>query len=210
MMNPSTTISIGMATSRTIDSPASSRTASTVPITIVNGAAIIIVAVITMSSCTCWTSFVMRVISDGAPKWLISRAENSVTRRKDRAAYLTTEPHRHVGAATTSRRRRRPPAPTTPQHDRPDPPDRVAVADEYTVVDQAERSGAGSNQGGRRLRAWRTHDEDDGPSVAIEVGAQKADAGSWMGGDAVEEQLDDLLGRRGWIVEDRMTQGEHE
>ena len=31
-----------------------------------------------------------------------------------------------------------------------------------------------------------------------------------MRGDAVEEQLDHLVGRRGWIVEDRVTEGEHE
>ena len=46
------------------------------------GAAIIIVHVITTSICTCCTSLVLRVISDGAPKCATSRAENSPTRRK--------------------------------------------------------------------------------------------------------------------------------
>ena len=45
------------------------------PITIVSGAAIIIVAAMTTSIWTCWTSLVMRVISDGAPNRPTSRAE---------------------------------------------------------------------------------------------------------------------------------------
>lgn len=40
------------------------------------------VNVISASICTCWTSLVVRVISDGAPKWPISRAENDCTRSK--------------------------------------------------------------------------------------------------------------------------------
>ena len=31
---------------------------------------------------TCWTSLVVRVISDGVPKWLTSRSENCCTRLK--------------------------------------------------------------------------------------------------------------------------------
>ena len=34
------------------------------------------------SICTCWTSLVVRVISDGAPKRLTSRAEKARTRPK--------------------------------------------------------------------------------------------------------------------------------
>ena len=49
------------------------------PTTIVIGAAIAIVHAMTTSICTCCTSFVMRVISDGAPKVPTSRAEKSVT-----------------------------------------------------------------------------------------------------------------------------------
>lgn len=40
------------------------------------------VNVIRASICTCWTSLVVRVISDGAPKWPISRAEKDWTRSK--------------------------------------------------------------------------------------------------------------------------------
>lgn len=43
------------------------------------GAAMAIVAAITTSSWTCWTSLVIRVISDGAPKAPTSRAEKAVT-----------------------------------------------------------------------------------------------------------------------------------
>ena len=43
------------------------------------GAAISIVQVITTSICTCCTSLVLRVISDGAPKWETSRAEKVPT-----------------------------------------------------------------------------------------------------------------------------------
>ncbi len=52
------------------------------PPTIMIGAATNIVQVITTSICTCWTSLVMRVISDGAPNWPTSRAEKPVTRWK--------------------------------------------------------------------------------------------------------------------------------
>ena len=65
----------GMATSMITDSPTSSRIANTMPNTIVIGAAIIIVHASTTSICTCWTSFVIRVINDGAPNRPTSRAE---------------------------------------------------------------------------------------------------------------------------------------
>ena len=49
------------------------------PATAVKGAASNIVHVIRTSICTCCTSFVMRVINDGDPKELSSRAENELT-----------------------------------------------------------------------------------------------------------------------------------
>ncbi len=174
MMNPSTTISIGMATSRTIDSPASSRMASTVPITIVNGAAIIIVAVITMSSCTCWTSFVIRVISDGAPKWLISRAENSVTRRK-----IEPRTSRPNPIATLAPNHIAPAAKTTCTSETASmiPPTRQIVSRSPTSTPSSIKPSAQcwEQQGGRGLGGLEDDDEDDGPSVVIEVGAQQAD-----------------------------------
>ena len=68
-----------MAKTRTIDRPTSWRSAMNTPTTIVIGAAIAIVDAITTSIWTCCTSFVIRVISDGAPKVPTSRAEKSVT-----------------------------------------------------------------------------------------------------------------------------------
>lgn len=50
------------------------------PPTTVIGAATASVQVMTTSICTCWTSLVMRVMSDGAPNVPTSRAEKSVTR----------------------------------------------------------------------------------------------------------------------------------
>ncbi len=46
------------------------------------GAPIMSVQDMTTSICTCWTSFVVRVISDGAPNRAISWAENVPTRAK--------------------------------------------------------------------------------------------------------------------------------
>ena len=46
------------------------------------GAATNMVQPISTSICTCCTSFVVREISVGAPKWATSRAEKSPTREK--------------------------------------------------------------------------------------------------------------------------------
>ena len=74
-MRPSSSTAPGIANSRITERPTSSRIANTMPITIVSGAAIIIVADSTTSIWTCWTSLVMRVISDAAPNRPTSRAE---------------------------------------------------------------------------------------------------------------------------------------
>ena len=72
---PSRIAATGMTMTRMIDSPTSWRTARMTPTTRVIGAAMAIVAAITTSICTCCTSLVMRVISDGAPNVPTSRAE---------------------------------------------------------------------------------------------------------------------------------------
>ena len=64
----------------------------------VSGAAIIIVVASTTSIWTCWTSLVMRVISDGAPKWPTSRAEYVGHLVEQVAADVAAEAHRHLGA----------------------------------------------------------------------------------------------------------------
>ncbi len=57
----------------------------TIPPTAMIGAITSIVNVISTSICTCCTSLVLRVISDGAPKWPTSRAEKRPTWWKIRA-----------------------------------------------------------------------------------------------------------------------------
>ena len=63
-------------------SPASCRRAMITPPIASIGAEIIRVAETCTSICTCCTSFVLRVISDGAPNCPTSRCENATTRWK--------------------------------------------------------------------------------------------------------------------------------
>ena len=67
------------------DRPTSSRSAMMMPPTQKIGADTISVNVSSASICTCWTSLVERVISDGAPNRLTSRAEKEPTRWKTAA-----------------------------------------------------------------------------------------------------------------------------
>ena len=70
-----------MITSSSADSCTSVRSAMITPPTAVSGAAIIMVRPISTSICTCCTSLVVRVISDGAPNSLTSRRLNRSTER---------------------------------------------------------------------------------------------------------------------------------
>ena len=79
-MKPTTRNSTGTTTTSSQDRPRSSRIAITMPPTIMIGAAIIIVQVISTSIWTCWTSLVLRVIRLGAPNCWTSRCENEPTR----------------------------------------------------------------------------------------------------------------------------------
>ena len=74
-----TIASTGTATSSTADSPTSSRIAMMTPPTSRIGAMSIIVNVSSTTICTCCTSFVVRVISVGAPNVATSCAENVCT-----------------------------------------------------------------------------------------------------------------------------------
>jgi hypothetical protein len=65
----------GMLTARMRVRPASSRRAMMTPPTIAMGAAAAMVQAIRTNICTCCTSFVMRVMSEGAPKCPTSWAE---------------------------------------------------------------------------------------------------------------------------------------
>ena len=82
MISPIATTSAGMETTISQDRPTSWRSAMMIPPTHMIGAAIIIVQVITTSIWTCWTSLVLRVISEGAPNCDTSRAEKVPTRWK--------------------------------------------------------------------------------------------------------------------------------
>ena len=79
---PTITSRTGMLTSSSPESPTSWRRASTMPPTMVIGAAASRVADMSTSICTCWTSLVMRVMSDAAPKVSTSWSAKSVTRWK--------------------------------------------------------------------------------------------------------------------------------
>ena len=74
--------SSGTATATSQDRPTSSRRAMMTPPIMVIGAAMNMVRDSSTSICTCCTSLVLRVISDGAPKWLSSREEKASTRSK--------------------------------------------------------------------------------------------------------------------------------
>ena len=62
------------------------------------GAATSIVQVITTSICTCCTSLVLRVISDGAPKCWTSRGGELADPVEERRADVTAEAHRGLRA----------------------------------------------------------------------------------------------------------------
>ncbi len=64
------------------------------PPTLMIGAATSIVQVISTSICTCCTSLVVRVISDGAPNWATSRAEKLADPVEHRGAHVAAEADR--------------------------------------------------------------------------------------------------------------------
>ena len=73
------------------DNSTSARSAMTTPTTIMIGAPTIIARVRKTSICTCWTSLVVRVMSEGAPNWLSSRAEK--LRARSKTASRTSRPN---------------------------------------------------------------------------------------------------------------------
>ncbi len=81
-MSPTRRASTGTTSTISHESPTSSRIAITTAPTIMIGADTNMVKPISTSICTCWTSLVSRVMSEGAPKCCTSRAENVPTRRK--------------------------------------------------------------------------------------------------------------------------------
>ena len=94
----------GRITSSRPDSGTSVRSAMKIPPTIRIGAETMIVSAMNTTVWTCWTSFVLRVISDAGPKWLTSTCENVSTLREDRAADVAPEAHRDPRAEVDARR----------------------------------------------------------------------------------------------------------
>ncbi len=82
MMSPTASSSTGTATTRIHDSVGSSLTAKMTPPIARMGVDTRIVQVMSTNICTCCTSFVVRVMSDGAPNLATSRSEKSPTRVK--------------------------------------------------------------------------------------------------------------------------------
>lgn len=79
MIRLTATASTGTTPSSSDDSGTSWPSAMMMPPTHMIGAETIIVNVISTSICTCWTSLVVRVISEGAPNCPTSRAEKLCT-----------------------------------------------------------------------------------------------------------------------------------
>ncbi|MNW56401.1 hypothetical protein D3C74_341130 [compost metagenome] len=82
MISPTTTPSTGTTTRSSAESSTSSWSAMMTPPTSMMGAMTMMVKPMSTTIWTCWTSFVVRVMSDGAPSTPISCAENDWTRVK--------------------------------------------------------------------------------------------------------------------------------
>ena len=83
--SPMKTPITGTATRITLDSGTSRRSAMMMPPMAMIGAASVRLSIISTTICTCCTSLVERVISDGVPKWLSSACEKLSTLRNRRA-----------------------------------------------------------------------------------------------------------------------------
>ena len=177
------------------------------PTTMVMGAPTASVQAITTSSCTCWTSLVIRVMSDGAPKCPTSRAEKSVTGGTARRARPGRSPW-----PPWPRSRRRQMANTTwtrvkPEHDRrPMRADVAWLCREDAVVDDVGVEGR-QGQGGTSARPGGGRRGQEQRSVRAQMGSRRSgSARPLLEADAVEEQRATSAGpaarRRpqGWVT----------
>ena len=102
-MPPTATSRTGTDTPINHDRPGARVTAMMMPPTAITGAVTSIVAPIITSICTCWTSLVLRVISDPTPKAVISRSQKPLTRsktspRRSRPMLIAARAARYVAA----------------------------------------------------------------------------------------------------------------
>ena len=126
------------------------------------------VNVIRASICTCWTSFVVRVISEGAPKWPTSRAEKDCTRSKTAARMSRPTRRRRTGAVVDGPDV----ADDLDQRDRDhhaaEGQDVARVALHDTVVNDV-RVERGQVERGAGLQELQQHQQGDGFLVRTEV-----------------------------------------
>ena len=102
-MSPTATSRTGTDSPISHDRPGARVTAMTMPPTAMTGAVTSIVALIITSIWTCWTSLVLRVMSEPAPKAEISRSEKPLTRsktspRRSRPMLIAARAARYVAA----------------------------------------------------------------------------------------------------------------
>ncbi len=109
MVSPMTSAIRGRMTSSSRDIAASSRTARMMPPMIIIGADRMTVRPMNTTVWTCWTSLVLRVMSDAGPNWLTSTCENVSTDSKMAARTSRPKRHGHLGAPVDRGRRRRRP-----------------------------------------------------------------------------------------------------
>ena len=172
-IRPMNTSSIGMATKTTVDSDTLSRSAMMMPPIIIMGASRMTLSIINTTICTCCTSLVVRVISDGVPKRLTSACEKLSTWRKSAAAQIATEPHRDPGAVVDGDDGGEDEDERDGEHDGAGTQDVGRVARDDAVVDDV---GVERRQGeaGDRLDEDQDDDEDDPPPVGAQALAQEA------------------------------------
>src|SRR5204863_4991409 len=125
----------GTITTRSHESVASSRTAMNTPPTAMIGALTRIVRAIWRKSCTCWMSFVLRVMSDAVPNRFISRAEKLCTRSKTAARTSRPTLIEVSDAKYTAMIANTPRTERDPEHESADTPDVVRVALGDPVID---------------------------------------------------------------------------
>ena len=173
-ITPRMTAAAGMATARITERPGSSRTAMTMPTTIVIGAPIAIVQVITTSICTCWTSLVMRVISDGAPNApdLACREVGDLV--EEARPEVAPEAHRDLRTEVHSGRRTRPLHERDEEHQRALALDEAHVAHQHALVDDVGVQRGQEQRGGGRHGLEQHHDAEE-LSVGPKLPAEEAD-----------------------------------
>ena len=111
MIPPTATSRMGMLTAMSQESPTSCWSAMMTPPIASMGADTKSVQVMSTTICTCCTSLVVRVMSEGAPNWETSRSENSLTvlkmpLRRSRPSDIDTVAPKYTAviAQTTCRR----------------------------------------------------------------------------------------------------------